>query len=262
MARSSLNNVMRLIEATKTKLPPEKSFLEDLKRTIELEDSKGARKPSQTYKPSGMNCIRSMYYQVVGKEPDESKNGYINIGICGSGTDIHVRIQDAVEKMKEHDIDCEYIDVAEFVKNRGLDYLEIRERHGNEVKLYHKTLNMSFMTDGIIKYQNHYYILELKTESIYKWQSRQDVDPKHYHQGIAYSVAFGIDEVIFVYINRDLLDMKAFMFNVTDDMKQELVGLIDECDGYVKRMITPPKPDNVTRKQCEYCGYKNLCKGE
>lgn len=262
MARSSLKNVMRLIESTTTKLPPEKSFLEDLKRTIELEDAKGARLPSQTYKPSGMNCIRSMYYQVVGKEPDNSTNGYINIGICGSGTDIHVRIQDAVEAMKEHDIDCEYVDVAEFVQSRGLDYLEIREKHGNETKLYHKTLNMSFMTDGIIKYQNHYYILELKTESIYKWQGRTDVDPKHHNQGIAYSLAFGIDEVIFVYINRDLLDMKAFMFNVTDDMKQELVGKIEECDGYVKRMITPPKPEDISRKTCEYCGYRNTCKGE
>lgn len=262
MARSSLSNVMRLIEATKTKLPPEQSFLEDLKRTIELEANKDARKPSQTYKPSGMQCIRSMYYQVAGKEPDEARNGYINIGICNSGTDIHVRVQDAVEMMKENGTDCEYIDVAEYVKSRNLDYLEIRERHGNEVKLYHKTLNMSFMTDGIIKYQGHYYILELKTESIYKWQSRTDVDPKHHNQGIAYSVAFGIDEVIFVYINRDLLDMKAFMFNVTDDMKQELVGKIEECDGYVKRMITPPKPEYISRKVCEYCGYRNLCKGE
>lgn len=262
MARSSLKNVMRLIDATVVTLPPEKSFLADLKHTIEVEDSKGARKPSQTYKPSGMNCIRAMYYQVVGKEPDEGKNGYMSVGICNSGTDIHVRIQDAVEKMKENGIDCEYVDVEEFVRTRNLDYLEIRERHGNELKLYHKTLNMSFMTDGIIKYKNHYYILELKTESIYKWQNRTDVDPKHHNQGIAYSVAFGIDEVIFVYINRDLLDMKAFMFNVTDDMKQELVGKIEDCDGYVKRMIAPPKPENISRKQCEYCGYKTVCKGE
>ena len=119
---------------------------------------------------------------------------------------------------------------------------------------------MSFLCDGIIWYRGHYYILELKTESIYKWQSRQGVDPAHYNQAIAYSAALGLDEVIFIYINRDLLDMKAFLFTVTDDMKQELVGKIEECDSYVKKRTTPPKPTNIDRKTCEYCQYKKACR--
>jgi CRISPR/Cas system-associated exonuclease Cas4 (RecB family) len=54
--------------------------------------------------------------------------------------------------------------------------------------------------------------------------------------------------------------MKAFMFNVTDDMRQNLEDYIHECDGYVERQITPPKPENVTRKSCTYCGYREQCK--
>jgi CRISPR/Cas system-associated exonuclease Cas4 (RecB family) len=69
-----------------------------------------------------------------------------------------------------------------------------------------------------------------------------------------------IDGVIFLYINRDVLDMKSYMFVPTDDMKQELVGTIEECDGYVSRMICPPKPEDIPKKQCSYCGYKNQCK--
>jgi len=261
MGRDSLKSVMRLLESTANKLPPEQQFLADLKRSIELTDMEGYRKPSQTYKPSGMNCIRSMYYQVVGKEVKPSTNGYMMIGICNSGTDIHVRIQDAIEGMKKNGIDCEYVDVADFVKTRDLDYLEIREKNGNETKLYHKNLNMSFMTDGIIKYNGKYYIIELKTEASFKWQPRTDVDPKHHNQGVAYSVAFGLDDVIFVYINRDVLDMKAYMFHVTDDMKQDLIGKITECDGYVDRMITPPKPD-IPKRECNYCMYKEICDGD
>ena len=95
---------------------------------------------------------------------------------------------------------------------------------------------------------------------IYKFMNRKDVDPSHYNQATAYSLALGIDEVLFVYISRDILDMKAFMFNVTGDMKAELIGYIEECDGYVSRMIAPPKPENVTKKSCNYCGYKTQCK--
>ena len=93
MARDSLKAVMRLIDTTAKQLPPEQAFLADLKKSIEVDDLDGYRKPSQTYKPSGMNCIRSMYYQVAGKEVKPSTSGYMMIGICNSGTDIHNRMQ-------------------------------------------------------------------------------------------------------------------------------------------------------------------------
>lgn len=260
MSRNSLRSICRLIETVKTELPPEQEFLADLKRSIELTDEKNARKPSQTYKPSSMGCIRGMYYQIIGKEQDKGNSSYCLVGICNSGTDIHDRTQKAVMQMKENGIDCEYCNVADYVKSRHLDYLDIVSQQGNETKLYHKILNMSFLCDGIIRYKGKYYILELKTESIYKWQSRQGVDEKHYAQGTAYSVAFGIDQVIFVYINRDNLDSKAFMFDVTDEMKHKLVGKIEECDRYVNTSTVPPKPENANAKICQYCSYRNSCK--
>lgn len=260
MARNSLKNVCRLIETAKATLPPEQDFLNDLKRSIEISADKDSRLPSKTYKPSGMNCIRASYYQVIGVQPDESHSNYSNVGICNSGTDIHVRVQTAVEQMKENGMDCEYIDVAQYVQSRNLDYLDIVSQNGMETKLYHKKLNMSFMCDGIIRYKNHYYILELKTENSYKFMNRKGVDSGHHQQGIAYSLAFGIDQVLFVYISRDILDMKAFMFTVTAEMKEDLIGYIEECDGYVKRLIAPPKPENVQKKTCTYCNYKLQCR--
>ena len=257
--RDSLKNVMRLIEAAKIEQPIEDSFLHDLEYTIEKESAKSARKPSQTYKPSSMNCIRNMYYQVTGAEQDVGEVSYNLVGITQSGSDVHEHIQTYVTKMKEYGIDCEYVNVAEFVKSRGLDCLTIVAQQGMETKLYHKTLNMSFLCDGIIKYLGRYYILELKTETSYKSQMRKGVDPKHYNQGIAYSIAFGINDVLFVYINRDVFTMKSFMFNVTDDMKQQLVGTIEECDSYVKRLKVPPKPENLEKRTCDYCAYKTLC---
>lgn len=260
MARNSLKNVCRLIETVKETLPPEQDFLNDLKRSIEINADKDQRLPSKTYKPSGMNCIRASYYQLIGVEPDPSNSSYSLVGICNSGTDIHVRIQMSIEHMKDNDMDCEYIPVDEFVKMRKLKDLNIVGVSGMETKLYHKKYNMSFMCDGIIKYKNHYYILELKTENSYKFMNRKDVDPSHYNQATAYSLAFGIDQVLFVYINRDILDMKAFMFDVTGEMKEGLVGYIEDCDGYVNRKIVPPKPENVLKKACSYCSYKTQCK--
>lgn len=260
MARSSLKNVMKLIDAAKEILPPEQAFLNDLKRSIELTSFKKKRKPSKTYKPSSMNCIRQSYYQIVGKEPDEGTTNYSLIGICNSGTDIHERIQLAVSLMQTNDIDCGYMDVGEFVKQRNLDYLDIVSKNGFETKLYHKKLNMSFMCDGIIRYKGHYYILEIKTESSYKFMNRKDVDEAHNNQAVAYSLAFDIPEVLFIYINRDVLDMKAFLYTVTDEMKENLIGYIEECDSYINKLVTPPKPETIVKKYCTYCAYKTQCR--
>ena len=262
MARNSLKNVCRLIDVANSNLPVEQSFLADLKRSIEITDERGSHKPSQSYKPSSMNCIRNMYYQITGADPDPVQSSYCMVGICNAGTDIHIRVQQAVSEMQSNGMDCEYIDVAEYVKSRNLDYLEIISKNGMETKLHHKTLNMTFMCDGVIRYKNHYYILEIKTEASFKWNARTGVDPNHYKQGTAYSVSLQLPEVLFVYVNRDVLDMKSYLFVPTDEMKEDFVGIIEDCNGYVSRLICPPKPDDVSKKTCEYCGYKNLCKQE
>lgn len=258
MSRSSLKNVMRLIDEVQEVLPPEQGFLQDLKRSIEMDEVKNKRKPSEMYKPSSMQCIRCMYYQRTGTEPDPSNPSYVLTGICNSGSDIHERIQTAVAGMRDNNIDCDYVDVGEYVKEQGLD-LDIVAKSGMETKLRHNSLHLSFMCDGIIKYKGQHYLLELKTETANKWFSRSGVDTKHYDQGTAYATAFNINRVIFVYISRDTLDMKAYLFRVTDEMKQNLIGKITECDGYVERLIPPPKPE-VDRRVCQYCNYAQTCR--
>lgn len=260
MSRNSLKNVCKLIDIANEELPIEQAFLQDLKRSIEKQAEQNSYKPSQTYKPSLMNCERQMIYQILGVELDIGKASYQLEGICESGTDRHIRIQQAIEKMKEVlNIDCEYIDVTKFVQRRNLIDLEIKDKSEMETKLYHKRLNMSFMCDGIIKYKSKYFIFEFKTESSNKFYQRQNVDPSHYNQAIAYSIAFELDQVLFLYESRDTLDKKAYIFNVTKQMKQDFINKIEYCNSYVEKLKAPPKPQNVTKKCCAYCQYKSQC---
>lgn len=259
MARNSLKNVAKLIERANTEVPIEQQFIQDLKRSIELDDIKNFRKPSMTYSPSGMGCIRSMYYKRIGVDvvPDSS---YTMVGICESGTDRHERIQNAISKMKDNGFDCEYIDVAEYVKSRGLDlYLDIVDKCGNETKLYDKVRNVSFLCDGIIKYHGKYYIVEFKTESSFKWKDRKGVDPKHYNQAITYSLELQIDSVIFVYINRDIVDYKCYLFSVSESDRERIRALIDTCEDYVIKRELPPIEEDIDTRKCAYCAYKELC---
>lgn len=262
MARSqALLNVLNLVDAAKEELPIEQQFLSDLKASIEKQDEVNARKPSKSYKPSSLHCIRNMYFQVTGAEIASERATSELVGICESGTDRHDRIQKAVMAMKDTGIDCEYVNVADFVHERELTDLEVVSQQGNETKLFNTKLNISFLCDGIIKYKGKYYILEIKTETSNKFWDRHDVNPDHILQGTAYSVNLGLDDVLFLYECRDNCAKKTFMLHVTDEMKMDLIGKITECDGYVNRLIAPPKPENVSKKACTYCSYSNLCKG-
>ena len=260
MARNSLKNVAKLIARANTVVPVEQQFIDDLKRSIELEDMKNYRKPSMTYSPSGMGCIRAMYYKRIGVDvvPDSS---YTMVGICESGTDRHERIQNAISKMKDNGFDCEYIDVGEYVKSRGLDlYLDVVDKCGNETKLFDKIRNISFLCDGIIKYKGKYYIVEFKTEASFKWKDRKGVDPKHYNQAITYSLELQLDSVLFVYINRDIIDYKCYLFSVSESERERVRALIDTCEQYAIKKEVPPMPEDATDRKCSYCAYKDLCK--
>lgn len=260
MPRSkALLNVLNLVNSDD--MPIEKQFLNDLKASIELQDQKGSRKPSKTYKPSSLHCIRNMYYQVIGAEAQGDRMSSELVGICESGTDRHERLQRAVTAMKDNNIDCEYCNVAEYVKNHNLlDDIDIVSQQGMETKLYHKRYNMSFLCDGIIKYKGKYYILEIKTETSNKFWGRENVNPDHVLQGTAYSLAFGIDKVLFLYECRDNCSKKAYILNVTDEMRDNLKSKIFDCDSYIKNQVVPPKPVDISKGACGYCGYAGRCK--
>lgn len=262
MGRSSLANVSRLINLANKDVPINEQFLEDFKRSIELTEEKNAGQPSKTFKPSSLVCRRNCYYQITGAQTDVGRTSYNMIGICNSGSDIHVRVQTAVMQMKENGIDCEWIDVEDYIKEHSLDYLIVREKKGTETKLYDTrfTPYISFMCDGIIRYKGHYYILEIKTESSNKWYGRTDVDVKHHNQATSYSNSFYIEDVLFLYVERDLLNAKCFKFHVTNEMRESLESFIHEVEGYIERQIVPPKTENLPTSACRYCSYLSQCK--
>ena len=119
MARSPvLANVLNLVDAAVEELPIERQFLNDLVASIEITDMKGQRKPTPSYKPSSLHCIRNMYFQITGAELEGERATSELIGICESGTDRHERIQNAVAEMSNNGIDCEYIDVQEYIETK------------------------------------------------------------------------------------------------------------------------------------------------
>lgn len=217
-------------------------------------------KPSRTYKPSSLQCIRQMYYQMTGCDLDESSNSPDMCGVGESGTDRHIRIQNYIEHMKDYGIDCEYVDVEKYVAENNIPDIKIIGKQGMETKLHNTKYNLNFLCDGIIKYKGNYYILEIKTESSYKWRDRTGVADEHILQASTYSKCLNLSSVLFLYECRDFCSKKSYVLNVTTDMQDFVCDKILLCDQYVNSNIVPPKPSDVSKKSCQYCSYRKTCK--
>lgn len=242
-------------------LPIETMFLNALNSTIKKLSSK-PNHSSKTYKPSNLNCLRSMYYGVVGMGVGEYLEEILPdmVGIGESGTARHEHLQSYITKMKEVGFNWEFIAVPDFIKEFGLNHLTVKENKYSsdyETNLMNNRYNLSFMTDGIVKFNNQYFILEIKTETSKKFYERQSVDENHLNQAIAYSLSFGIDKVIFIYENRDTCAKKSYLLEITEDDKKYLIDKINECNEYADKKQLPPKITD--KKNCKYCKYKKFC---
>lgn len=229
-------------------------FLTDLLYDIEMNSRANDKKPVTAYKPSMLKCQRECFFAFKGFEKEAGSFDYQGIGIMESGTDRHKRLQDILLQSKT----IKYIDVADFIKNNQLGYLEIVGNFGNETLLYDKRYNMRFMTDGLVEYKNKVFILEIKTESMMKFDKHDEVWEEHLNQASCYSMAFGINDILFLYENRDTLAKKVIHLKVTHEMRQGVIDFINSCNIHVNENSLPPKAEGG---HCRWCEYRKACRG-
>lgn len=255
----SLRNLARMIDEANKDKTPEQEFIHIYNETIQRTDEK--RKPSQTYKPSSLGgSMRRMYYEIIGAPVNENQHIDSNfIEIMQDGTDRHERIQENIMAAEKLGYDIEWVDVEEYLDKWPVPGTRVVEKVGAEWKMFNDILNLSFMCDGIIKLKGKYYLLEIKTEVSFKWNGRAHVEDSHMTQAVAYSIALGIDDILFLYENRDFKNKKTFLVHVSEQMKEDkVIHKILTCNAYVERGIVPPC--TCTQSQRRYCPYTEQCK--
>ena len=253
------------MDNTTQKLPPNKQFLVDVMSAIERKNVLDRRKGSNWYKPSSLHCMRRMYFTRIGADEDVSNTDYKSIGMADTGTRRHEAIQEVLLDMAKLGYDWEYVDVADYVEMKRAQgkctTLIVKGRVGAETHLFDTALKISFRCDGIIKRisTGEYYLFEFKNVVSFKFAHVDHVLEQHHNQVICYCTALDLDKAFVVYENRDTTELECpEIFNVTYDMKEQLVGRIMECEGYVERLIPPPKEESVS--VCRWCQYRTLCK--
>ena len=256
MSRRLLN----LINNNQSQLPANKKFLADVMSCIERMEQEGRRTGSNYYKPSSLHCMMNMYFTRMKAPQDATPTEYNSTGMADTGTDRHERIQSVLLKMQEMGYDWKYLDVAEYVKQKQkfgkCSSLIVKGTQGAETHLIDTALNLSFRCDGIIRRisTNEDFLFEFKNVVSFKYNQLEDhCLQQHHNQVICYCTALDLDKAFVMYENRDICTLEVpEVFDVTQDMKNWLCGYINECEGYVERMIAPPKTETSKKKNKSY----------
>jgi len=217
---------------------------------------------SATIKPSKANCPRQMNYilrSVKGK--NSSLTAEMKM-IQQSGSLMHEVLQSYL--LEAEPFGVTFHDPRDIVAEAQAKGLNTRpnpcERDSKyEIRCYNEDYNVSFMFDGgiTIGKTGTKAILEIKTEDHFKWTKRFGVDPAHIDQVIWYSIALGIDEVFFIYQNRNYKTLKTYQITITDEQRAEVIAKALKVLDEAKECILSEK---VEGKHCQYCNFKALCK--
>ena len=237
----------------------ETAFLKEYEAAVtKYEEANAQPVPTEYYRPSSMyGCERMLYFQRVGAEKDaESEKDIKIMEICHSGTDRHLRIQKLIESIPG----VNTLDLEEVVKEaqaRGIntEFVGWNEDH-TEGRCKNSDLSIYFQPDGVLNFMGKDIILEIKTESTYKHSKRFEPEMNHKYQATCYGMGLGIDYILFFYEDRNFCGKKAYLWKITEEMKETVISKIQRVNKAVE-LRDPPERDE---DKCTYCNYKGACK--
>ena len=236
----------------------EDSFLKEYEEAVKRKELRERQvAPSDYIRPSSMyGCERMLFFQRVhGGSQNGEQSEVPLIEICQSGTDRHLDIQHIVEEMEG--VEC--LDLEEMVKEaqaKGIktEFVGWNEDH-TEGRCKNDELSIYFQPDGVLRYKGKDIIFEIKTESTYQFNNRYEPKEDHKWQATCYGMGLGIDYVLFFYEDRNFCRKKAYLWKITEEMKEAVLNKIRTVNESIKTGIPPVKNDS----KCTYCKYKNEC---
>jgi CRISPR/Cas system-associated exonuclease Cas4 (RecB family) len=211
------------------------------------------------FRPSSLSgCKRKIYWDMTvgNKEHIDSPN---LIGILESGTTRHEILQNYVMLMDRY-YDVKWIDTEDYIEKEKIPNVEIIKKCGNETRCLNTKYNISFMVDGILMINGNYFLLEVKTETFFKYTKHNEPHLVHQVQADSYALCLGLSNIIFLYENRDNCSKKSYYYESTEDSKQQIVSKIESINNHLKKEQIPKKASDV--RKCKYCPYKKKCKEE
>ena len=213
------------------------------------------RIPSKPFAPSSFRCDRSQFFRIRGVEPDKDINIDKELEFTAElGTFCHKLIQKNLAKS----IKNQWISVPEYLESSNIDHEYVVKSNGYETLVEFLDIPIKFACDGIIRIDDEYYLLEIKTAEHQSFQRLSKPKDNHIDQVNCYCSLLGLNKVLFLYQDRSYGEIKVFEYKVTTPTKNEVFKKINKILDCVENSIAPPRLPKGDW-WCNTCVYKKRC---
>ena len=211
----------------------------------------------RTFAPSQMRCDRISWFRLRGTEPDKIKIPDRSLEFSAQiGTACHEAIQKRLSENMKADWICVKDWIAfnpEFFK----DYeMEITSKGYETLIDLKKPFPVRFACDGIVKFNNKTYLLEIKTSEFSSLQDLTAPKMKHIDQVKCYSTLLNLPDVLFLYQDRTYGEMKCFEFNVSsfdhEELRNRMARVMQLADANIAPEGLPIGDQECTSNMCPY----------
>lgn len=215
------------------------------------------RETHRTFAPSQMRCDRISWFRLRGTTPDSVKNPDKTLHFAAQvGTACH----ESIQKRLSEKLGADWLSVQQWIDmnpDKFSDYDMTIETKGYESLIdLRSPYPVRFACDGILKFNNKIYLLEIKTSEFASFNDLTCPKVKHMDQIKCYSTLLHIPDVLVLYLDRHWGDCKCFEETITLLEQQELREKMNHVMECVRTNIAPeglPKNDpDCTRSMCKY----------
>lgn len=130
----------------------------------------------------------------------------------------------------------------------------------SEVKIPPQEL-ISGRADAIVSDGQDLYVLDIKSMNSMIFKALEEPKKENIQQIQLYLYYFGIKKGILLYVNKDNLELKEFIFDYDQAQAESLVKNLNFLKKQIDSGIVPSRINDYPENwQCRYCQYKEICK--
>lgn len=217
--------------------------------------------PHRTFAPSAFRCNRRSWFRLRGVEPDTVTVPDTVLNFSAEiGTACHRMIQSNLKAMLKDD----WIDVMSYIYNFSKTdtfYTCTHDESQLETLVITDNPPVRFACDGLIRLHDKLYLIEIKSSEYASWNELTDPKPQHIDQVKCYCTLLNLDNVLFIYVDRQYGGLKCFEIHVSDTDKAQIRSQFKYVQDMVDKNLAPEGlPVGDSWCQANYCPYYRKCK--
>lgn len=230
-------------------------FLDTYESYVDMQIKQHAEEPAhRTFSGSSFRCDRRSWFRLRGTEPDTIVVPDKTLNFSAEiGTACHRLIQSNLINILGDD----WLSVQDYMDSHNLPYEYTVEHDDGDLESQVHVFNppIRFAVDGLLRWKNKIYLLEIKTSEFNSWNELTAPKPQHIDQVQCYASLLDIHDVLFLYQDRQYGSFKCFEVKVTDYEMQKIKNRF----AYVMEMVEKNLSPDPLPKNDPWCTSSSMC---